>query len=169
MVIWTSAILQQYDQDQHVIVGLCYRQRLRLLWRKGTKTKKVQRLQPWFERLELPHLWLDSMIPAFFTSKSLSEWVWRWKFASVPFLEIVRIAFFLTSLMVFVDIKILWWIYNRPIVHGKIFAIKLISNWWRGQSANEIKPHSKIKWRKPYGSVRRKDQYGNFLLNKIPN
>ena len=25
----------------------------------------------------------------------------------------------------FVDIKILWWIHNRPIVHGKIFAIKL--------------------------------------------
>ena len=69
----------------------------------------------------------------------------------------------------FVDIKILWWIHNRPIVHGKIFAIKLISNWWRGQSANEIKPHGKIKWRKPYGSVRRKDLYGKFLLNKIPN
>ena len=68
-----------------------------------------------------------------------------------------------------VDIKILWWIHNRPIVHGKIFAIKLIFNWWRGQSANEMKPHGKIKWRKPYGSVRRKDLYGKFLLNKILN
>ena len=69
----------------------------------------------------------------------------------------------------FVDIKILWWIYNRPIVYGKIFAIKLISKWWCGQSTNEIKPRGKIKWRKPYGSVRRKDLYGKVLLNKIPN
>ena len=68
-----------------------------------------------------------------------------------------------------VDIKILWWIHNRPIVHEKTFAIKLISNWWRGQSTNEIKPRGEIKWRKPYGSVRRKDLYGKFLLNKIPN
>ena len=68
-----------------------------------------------------------------------------------------------------VDIEILWWIHNRLIVHGKIFAIKLISNRWRGQSANEIKPRGKIKWRKPYGSVRRKDLYGKFLLNEIPN
>ena len=69
----------------------------------------------------------------------------------------------------FVDIKILWWINNCPIVHDKIFVIKLISNWWRGWSANEIKPRGNIKWRKPYGSVRRKDLYGKFLLNEIPN
>ena len=68
-----------------------------------------------------------------------------------------------------VDIKILWWIHNRLIVHDKIFVIKLISNWWRGQSANEIKPRGKIKWRKPYGSIGRKDLYGKFLLNEIPN
>ena len=68
-----------------------------------------------------------------------------------------------------VDIKILWWIRNRPIVHDKIFTIKLISNWWRERSANEIKPHGNIKWRKPYGNVRRKDLYGKFLLNEIPN
>ena len=68
-----------------------------------------------------------------------------------------------------VDIKILWWIHNRLIVHDKIFAIKLISNWWRGQSTNEIKPRGEIKWRKPYGSVRRKDLYGKFLLNEISN
>ena len=39
--------------------------------------------------------------------------------------------------IVIVDIKILWFIHNRPIVHDKIFMIKLISNWWRGWSANE--------------------------------
>ena len=69
----------------------------------------------------------------------------------------------------FVDIKILWWIHNRSIVYNKIFVIKLISNWWRGWSVNEIKPHGNIEWRKPYGSVRRKDLYGKFLLNEIPN
>ena len=73
------------------------------------------------------------------------------------------------NVLVVVDIKILWWIHNRPIVHDKIFVIKLISIWWRGQSANEIKPRGKIKWRKPYGSVGRKDLYGKFLLNEIPN
>ena len=67
----------------------------------------------------------------------------------------------------FVDIKILWWIHNRPIVHGKIFVIKLISNWWRGRLANEINPRGNIKWRKPYGSVKRKYLYGKFLLNEI--
>ena len=68
-----------------------------------------------------------------------------------------------------VDIKILWWIHNCLIVHDKIFAIKLISNWWRGQSTNEIKPRGEIKWRKPYGRVKRKDLYGKFLLNEISN
>ena len=68
-----------------------------------------------------------------------------------------------------VDIKILWWIHNRSIVHDKIFVIKLISNRWRGWLANEIKPRGNIKWRKLYGNVRRKDLYGKFLLNEIPN
>ena len=70
---------------------------------------------------------------------------------------------------VFVDIKILWWIHNRPIVHDKIFVIKLISNWWCGWFANEIKPHGNIKWKKPYDNVKIKDLYGKFLLNEIPN
>ena len=69
----------------------------------------------------------------------------------------------------FVDIKILWCIHNRLIVHDKIFVIKLIPNWWRGRSSNEIKPRGNIKWRKPYGNVRRKDLYGKFLLNERPN
>ena len=69
----------------------------------------------------------------------------------------------------FVEIKILWWIRNRPIVHDKIFVIKLIFNWWRGWSTNEIKPCGNIKWKKPYGGVRRKDLYKKFLLNEIPN
>ena len=68
-----------------------------------------------------------------------------------------------------VDIEILWCIHNRLIVHDKIFVIKLISNWWREWSANEIKPRGNIKWRKLYGNVRRKDLYGKFLLNEIPN
>ena len=80
-----------------------------------------------------------------------------------------HIFLFMNTINTYVDIKILWWIHNRPIVHDKIFAIKLISNWWRGQTANEIKPRGNIKWRKPYGSVRRKDLYGKFLLNEIPN
>ena len=80
-----------------------------------------------------------------------------------------HIFLFMNTINTYVDIKILWWIHNRLIVHDKIFAIKLISNWWRGQTANEIKPRGNIKWRKPYGSVRRKDLYGKFLLNEIPN
>ena len=80
-----------------------------------------------------------------------------------------HIFLFMNTINTYVDIKILWWIHNRPIVHDKIFAIKLISNWWRGQTANEIKPRGNIKWRKPYGSVRRKDLYEKFLLNEIPN
>ena len=71
--------------------------------------------------------------------------------------------------IVSVDIKSLWWIHNRPIIHDKIFMIKLISNWWRGRLANEIKPRGNIKWKKPYSRVRRKDLYGKFLLNEIPN
>ena len=55
-----------------------------------------------------------------------------------------------------VDIKILWCIHNCPIVYDKIFVIKLISNWWRGRLANEIKPSSNIQWRKPHGSIKRK-------------
>ena len=57
----------------------------------------------------------------------------------------------------FIDIKILWCIYNRPIIHNQIFVIKLISNWWCKWSANEIKPCGSIKWRKRHGNVRRKD------------
>lgn len=52
----------------YIIIGLCYRQRLKLLSRKGTK--KEPRSQPRCERLELPCLWLDSMIIVFYTSKS---------------------------------------------------------------------------------------------------
>ena len=46
---------------------------------------------------------------------------------------------------VFVDIKISWCTHNYPIVHDKIFVIKLIFNWWGGRSANEIKPRGNIK------------------------